>query len=166
MRRLFFMENQTSAAPEQPENQVTERLSSNSTLFWRVFVPVFGTVFMSGFLLAFLLIPGEELLLPFPVLWGRIAVFFVWIGWFLLVRRTLWRLKRVDVNAHYLFVTNYWVTLRYPWSEVESMDEVRRAGRRVVNVGLRASGRFGRKISFLPNDRYDEWHSLFLKAKG
>ncbi|MEZ4918761.1 MAG: hypothetical protein R2792_06595 [Saprospiraceae bacterium] len=39
-----------------------KRLSSNTTLMWRVFAPVFGTVFLLGFTLAFWLIPEEDLL--------------------------------------------------------------------------------------------------------
>ncbi len=134
-----------------------ECISSNATLFWRVFTPIFGTVFLSGLLLSFLLIPGEDLYLPFPVLWGRLFVFALWLGWLLLVRRTLWRLKRVDANATHFFVTNYWVTVRYPWTDVEKTEEKIRLGRRIVNLCLRAPGRFGQKISFLPGGRFEEW---------
>ena len=74
----------------------TECLSSGSTLFWRVFIPIFGTVFLSGLLLTFFLIPGEDLYLPFPILWGRVFITSMWVGWLLLVRFTLWRLQRVD----------------------------------------------------------------------
>ena len=153
------MENQTTpdTGSDQPQAQATERLSSNSTLFWRVFVPIFGTVMVSGFLLTFLFIPGEELYLPFPILWGRVVVLILWALWLVAIRRTVWRLKRVDANDSHVFVTNYWVTARYPLSDVESLEEVHRAGRRIVHIHLRAPGRFGRKVSFLPNDRYDGW---------
>lgn len=163
----YFMEHQINVdnGSEQVQAQPTERLSSNSTLFWRVFVPIFGSVLLSGFLLTFLLIPEEELYLPFPMLWARTGIFVFWLLWFFLIRRTLWRLKRVDVNDAYVFVTNYWVTLRYPWSDVESIEEVHRAGRRVVHLQLRAPGRFGSKISFLPNDRFEDWKKA-AEAKG
>jgi len=155
------MENQDSL-PETNHNATeatpqTECLSSGSTLFWRLFVPLFGTVILSGFLLAFWLIPGEELYLSFPILWARIGMLVVWIGWIVFARRTLWRLKRVDASATHFFVTNYWTTVRYPWSDVERMQTGKRLGRRIVSLWLRAPGRFGQKISFLPGDRFEEW---------
>lgn len=146
----------TSAATTN-EVEKTECLSSNATLFWRVFVPIFGTVFLSGLLLTFLLIPEEELYLSFPLLWGRLFLFAVWLGWLLLVRRTLWRLKRIDANSTHFFVTNYWITARYPWGDVERVEAKTRMGRRITNLHLRAPGRFGQKISFLPGDRFEEW---------
>ncbi len=159
----FFMENQNNLPHEsdselqQAAKDKTECLSTNSTLFWRVFVPIFVTVFISGLLLTFLLIPEEELYLSFPLLWGRVFLFSILLGWLLLVRRTLWRLKRVDASATHFFVTNYWVTVRYPWSDVEKVEEKKPLGRRVINLCLRAPGRFGQKISFLPGSRFNEW---------
>lgn len=155
-RHNFFMENQDSDNTQLPTGS-TECLSSNATLFWRVFVPIFGTVFLSGLLLTFLLIPEEELYLPFPALWGRVVLFVIWLAWLVLIRRTLWRLKRIDANPTHLFVTNYWVTVRYPWADVERIEEKARLGRRIVNLWLRAPGRFGQKISFLPGSHFHDW---------
>lgn len=157
---------QENQSTELPENQATiteeatdktECLSASATLFWRIFVPIFGTVFLTGLLLTFWLIPGEELYLPFPVLWGRLFVLALWVLWLVWVRSTLWKLKRIDANSTHLFVTNYWLTARYPWSEVESITESRRLGRRISTIKLRAAGRFGQKISFLPSDRLEVW---------
>lgn len=120
-------------------------------------MPIFGTVFLSGLLLTFLLIPGEELYLPFPLLWGRLFVFALWLGWLFLMYRTLWRLKRVDANATHFFVTNYWQTVRYPWVDVAKTEDKKRMGRRIINIHLRAAGRFGQVISFLPGSRFEEW---------
>jgi hypothetical protein len=136
-------------------------LSSNSTLFWRVFVPIFSTVMLTGLLLAFWLIEEDELYLSFPAIWARLALLLLWAAWLLLLRRTLWRLKRVDADDTHLYVTNYWTTVRYPWHDVESYEEKKRLGRRVVNFLLRAPGRFGQKISFLPGSDFDLWKKKF-----
>ncbi|MBK6993727.1 MAG: hypothetical protein IPH31_01910 [Lewinellaceae bacterium] len=156
-RGTIFMENQNADNQQPNSADQTECLSSNSTLFWRVFMPIFGTVFLGGLLLTFLLIPEEELYLPFPLLWGQLFLLALWLGWLFLVRCTIWRLKRVDANATHFFVTNYWTTVRYPWGDVEKTEEKTRLGRRIVNLCLRAPGRFGQKISFLPGDRFEEW---------
>lgn len=162
-RGTIFMENQSPASNgaeselQRPAPAGTECLSSNFTLYWRVFVPIFGTVFLSGLLLAFLLIPEEDLYLPYPLFWGQAAIGTIWLGWLLLVRRTIWRLKRVDASPTHFFVTNYWTTVRYPWGDVEKTEEKKRFGRRIVNIVLRAPGHFGQKISFLPGDRFEAW---------
>lgn len=166
VRHILYMENQIPPTSEiaqelsganEPVAEATECLSAGSTLFWRVFIPIFGTVFLSGLLLTFLLIPEEELYLPFPLLWGRLFLVAVWTLWLLFIRRTLWRLKRVDANSTHFFVTNYWLTVRYPWSDVEKITTSRHLGRRIATLWLRAPGRFGQKISFLPGDRFETW---------
>lgn len=156
------MENQpnlsadTAQLPGNGQSRAAQ-LSSNATLFWRVFVPIFGTVFLSGLLAAFLFTAEEELYLPFPVLWGRLGVLVLWLGWLLFVRQTVWHLKRLDADDAFVYVTNYWTTVRYPWSDVVQIEEKRRLGRRVMHLCLKAPGRFGREISFLPSSHFDDW---------
>jgi hypothetical protein len=158
------MENQDSLSPDTTTlpkngNPKTVALSTTGTLFWRVFIPVFGTAFLSGLLLAFWLIDEDDLNLSYPVLWPRLILLILWLGWLYFVWRTLWRLKRVDADDTHIFVTNYWQTVRYPWSDVEQIEEKKRLGRRVVNFWLKAPGRFGQIISFLPSSFFDEWMS-------
>jgi hypothetical protein len=134
-------------------------LSSSGTLFWRVFVPVFSTVMLSGFLLAFLLIPEEELYLPFSATWARLGIAVIWLGWIWMMYRTLWRLHRVDADNIHVYVTNYWRTVRYPWQDVTKYTESRRMGRRIIHLHLRAPGRFGQVISFIPDSHFNQWIS-------
>lgn len=145
-----------SAFEPAPESQKTECLTSNATLFWRVFLPIFGTVFLAGFAAALLLIPEEELLLSFPALYARVFSLLLLLGWLLLIKRSVWRLKRIDANQTHFFVTNYWQTARYPWTDVEKIFETQRMGRRLVHFQLKAPGRFGQVISILPASNYEE----------
>jgi len=138
-------------------------LSSNFTLFWRVFVPIFGTVFLTVLVLACLLTDENSVYVPLlPPIWAKVLIGLLWLGWLLLVRRTVWRLHRVDADDTHLFITNYWTTVRYPWEAVTQLEEKRRAGRRIVQIHLRIAGRFGDKIAFLPGTYYDEW----IRAHG
>lgn len=157
------MDNQTDIStdtaqlPQNGHSRLTI-LSSNKTLMWRVFVPVFGTVFLAVLSLAYILTTDEDAYTPFvPTLWAKVLVAMLLGAWLYFVRRALWRLHRVDADDTHLYVTNYWTTVRYPWSDVLRMEEKHRLGRRVVNIHLRAAGRFGQKISFLPGSSYDEW---------
>lgn len=158
------MENQEPVPTDTanlPKNGHTKTviLSSNATLFWRLFVPIFGTVFLTGLLLAFWLTnEEEESYLPMvSALLPSLLMFLIWLGWLLFVRRTLWRLKRVDADDTHIYVTNYWTAVRYLWQDVERFEEKKRLGRRVVNFWLKAPGRFGQIVSFLPGSTYDEW---------
>ena len=133
-------------------------LSSNTTLAWRVFVPIFGTVFLGGLAMAYLLTNADDLYVTLlPIFVVRALLILLWLGWLYFVWRTLWRLKRVDAADTHMYVSDYWVTVRYPWSDVEKVEEKKRLGRRVVNIHLKASGRFGQIISFLPGSKYAGW---------
>ena len=128
----------------------TTILSSTSTLFWRLFVPVFSTVMFLVAFLAFWLIKEEELYLSFPAIWARLAVSFLLIAWVFLLYSTIWKLRRVDASDTYLYVTDYWKTARYLWADVDAYSESRHLGRRIGHFHLKGAGIFGTKISFLP----------------
>ena len=160
---MGIMEN--DGAVTNPESSQTDCLSANVTLFWRVFIPVFGTVFLAGLTITLLIIPEEDLYLPFPALWLRISVSLILISWLVFVKRKLWQLKRIDANAQFLYVTNYWQTVRYPWTDVRQIDETKRMGRRIVHFQLLAPGRFGQTISILPADNFDELIEGFVGTK-
>jgi hypothetical protein len=141
--------------PESGERYVL--LSSTGTLFWRVFVPIFCTGILTLCTLAVWLMDQETLYLSYPLLYLRIGLTLGWLGWLYFVRRTLWRLLRVDANSTHLVVTNYWTPARYAWSDVERVTESKHLGRRVAHIHLRGTGRYGQKISFLPTADYRAW---------
>jgi|GEM_PF-1802153 len=130
----------------------TSLLSSNYTLFWRVFFPIFSTVFLFGLMVAFYLTEENDMLFPLvPVLWARIGIVVVMLLWMFLLYRTLWRLKRVDADTQHVYVTNYWHTVRYPWTDVNHLELKNRVGRHVWQIVLKAPGRFGQTIYFFPS---------------
>jgi hypothetical protein len=134
----------------------TEVLSSNNTLFWRIFVPTFGTVFFTGLLLAFWFTNMDDFDLATNTFWGlRIAFTLLWVVWLVFIYRTLLKLKRVDASDTHIYVTNYWTTVRYPWEEIKATTERKRLGKRIVTFHLNVPGRFGERISFLPGSHFD-----------
>jgi hypothetical protein len=141
-------------------------LSSTATLFWRLFVPVFSTVILASFSFIFWLMDEESLYLSVPLLWVRIGLVVALVAWVWLMARTLWRLRRVDVDAAHVFVTDYWTTVRYPWVDVAGFSESRRLGRRIAHLHLKAPGRFGQKISFLPTSTYQTWLAEHEQVAG
>ncbi|MCB0532084.1 MAG: hypothetical protein KDD14_07780 [Saprospiraceae bacterium] len=147
---------------QEPVRQIN--LSSNLTLFWRVFLPVFGTVFFSGLSLAIWLIDGEDLYLSYSIWWPRLIILLIWIGWLYVVKTRFWPLKRIDADPEHLFVTNYWTTVRYPWTDVAQLKEIPKWHYRLVQLELKAPGRFGQVITFLPGSRFQPWMETQGKA--
>jgi hypothetical protein len=87
----------------------------------------------------------------------RAVILLFWAACIFFIRRTLWKLKRVDANSQYFYVTDYWTTVRYPWNDLERVEEVKRWGQKIVHFHLKGSGRFGTKISFIPGSYFKMW---------
>ena len=153
------MENQSPNGSGSSGSSRTDstNLSSNTTLVWRIFLPVFGSVFISGLLLAFWLIDEEELYLPYSVWWPRLILVALWLAWLYFLRRRVWPLKRIDADPNYLAVTNYWTTARYPWSDIERLEKRKFLGRKALCLHLKAPGYFGKQILFLPASHFYSW---------
>lgn len=153
------MENQSPTVHDVPGTTRADstNLSSNTTLIWRIFLPVFGSVFLSGLLLAFWLIDEEELYLPYSVWWPRLILALLWLAWLYFVRRSLWPLKRIDADHDYLSATNYWTTARYPWTDIERLEKRKLLGRQAFAIRLKAPGYFGQEILFLPASHFFKW---------
>lgn len=160
------MENQSTESEYAGATPpATNNLSSNTTLAWRVFLPVFGGVFWSGMVLAFWLIDEEDLYLPYSVWWPRIIFLLLWLGWIYFVRRSLWPLKRIDADDEHIFVTNYWTTARYPWTDVERLEKCRHLGRKAIVLHLKAPGYFGQRILFLSASHFPQWMETHGKQR-
>ena len=61
------------------------------------------------------------------------------------------QLKRVEVDEHFLYVTNYKDTARYPFHNVEKLETANYFLFKIVRIYLKESGIFGKKIIFLSN---------------
>jgi hypothetical protein len=79
--------------------------------------------------------------------------------WFWTVKRSFLPIKRIDADEQYLFVTNYWTTVRYPWSDVERIEMKKQFGRPLYVLCLKAPGRFGQAIPFKPSAHLKTWLS-------
>lgn len=134
-----------------------QRVSTNLTLFYKFFVPIFWIVFFGSMTIAAFVydnayygeIPGG----PFRI--GLVIFFITGVAMFLF---TLMRLKRVEMGADGLYVTNYFKHLRYPFADIEKIGESEFLFFKVVTVHLRAKGTFGKKFTFIASrDRYGEF---------
>lgn len=74
----------------------------------------------------------------------------------LLIYFTVWRIRRVESDGRFVYVSNYWVTARYPNEDVSHVFLRKKWGRRIACMHLKASGRFGQVIRFLPGRQAKE----------
>jgi hypothetical protein len=125
-----------------------QRISSNFTLFLKIFLPTFWIAFFGIFTLA-VWVTGAVSIggIPASTFKTGLAVFFL-LGSILLYF-TFLQLKRVELDEHHLFVSNYFKTYRYPFSELEKITERDLGLFHLVQVHLKAPGKFGKRITFL-----------------
>lgn len=64
---------------------------------------------------------------------------------------SLMQLKRVEVDEHFVYVTNYKDTARYPFHNIEKLEEANYFLFKIVRVYFKESGMFGKKAIFLSN---------------
>ncbi len=125
------------------------RISSNSTLFLKIFIPIFWTVFFGAVILAMFSHSGfnkalNEWMKGLPYVF--LAVFLAVV---LALYLTVWKLKRVECDEFFFFVTNYFKTARYPYHQIENISETGFFSFTIVDIELKTKGIFGKRIFFL-----------------
>ncbi len=129
-----------------------QRVSTSATILLKFFIPTFWMVFFGALAIA--------LLISDQGLYGRISVNALRIGiivFFLLgVAALYWsvmRLKRVEMDDQFVYVTNYFKTFRYPYHNVEKMTESDYLFFRSIHIHLKKAGQFGKKITFVVSQK-------------
>lgn len=138
-----------------------ERLSSNMTLFFKFFVPVFWIVFFGAFTIATFVyqhefygkIPGQAL---------RIGALAFFLSGLVMFYFTLMQLKRVEGDASHLMVTDYFKTYRYPLDSIAKITESKFLFLRLSTIHLKEKGSFGVKMPFISSSsQYEEYMQKF-----
>ena len=79
---------------------------------------------------------------------------------------TLMRLKRVEMDEHFIYVTNYFKNYRYPYHNIEKIEESKFLFLTLVSVCFVAPGNFGKKITFIAsNSRYKAFWKKYPERK-
>jgi hypothetical protein len=157
------MENQTISTKNG--RSVATQLSSNITLFWRIFLPIFGTIFLGAFTLAVWLLEDEPYtILYMPPTIGRIVLTLLFLLWLYLSWRYFSKVRRIDASESHVYVSNYWNTASYPWEDIVHVHTFKKIGVSVAQFKLAGKGRFGDTISFLPGKHFLEWMETHQKT--
>jgi hypothetical protein len=124
------------------------RLSSNLTLFLKFFIPVFWIVFFGAFTTASMMYQFEYFG-NIPAKAFRMGVLLFYLSGVVMFVFTLMRLVRVEADEQFLYVTNYFKTARYPYHNIEEVQESDFLGFMLINVVFKEAGIFGKRINFV-----------------
>jgi hypothetical protein len=130
-------------------------LSSARTFLTKFVIP---TIWLAGFAATTMLLfrtrgfTGPDGLLPPPEMKWLFLGGAVLGGWFL-----YWygvRLKRVEIDEQWLYVSNFLREIRIPLSDIEEITENRWVSTRPITVEFRHETEFGSRIVFMPRPRW------------
>jgi len=125
-------------------------VSSNWTLFLKIFFPIFWGVFFGALTIAFWIsdssMVGEMSIGSFRLL---ISSFF--LSGMIVFYFSLMQLKRVEVDDQFVYVTNYKKTARYPFHNIEKLESSNYYLFKIVRISFRKEGIFGPGVVFLAN---------------
>ena len=122
------------------------RISSNLTVFLKLFLPTLWVSFFGVFTIAFLLSNVEQWATFFYWKIGLVLFFLLFTALFYF---TVVQLKRVELDENFVYASNYFKTYRYPYHNVERMTERDLGLFTLVKIQLKTPGKFGKKIPFL-----------------
>lgn len=133
------------------------QISSSWSLFWKIFLPIFLLVFFGLGTIVFWL--GDlENYDPQKLTVYRIIFVTLFAIMGILFYRTTIRLKRIDMDDQFVYVSNYLKTARYSFDQIEKISEKKFMHRKIVTVSLTGKGAFGQKIIFVPDRvRYEHF---------
>lgn len=134
-----------------------QRVSSNITLALVAFAPIVWLTFFGALTITlwyykldyYGAIPGTVLRIGLSLFMAASLLFFY---------LTCWRLKRVETDEHFIYVTNYIKHVRYPVHQVASVKKRHWGLFRTFTIILKTPGSFGSRITFIPSGHFfDEY---------
>ena len=121
------------------------RLSSNLTLFFKVFIPTFWIIFFGSLSIAIVVADGMSI---FPVDEGtqKGIVLGFFLLFFILIFFTVIPLKRIEIDTENLFVTNYFKSFKYPISDIENVSIKNWGIFKTLHFHFKGKTSFGKRI--------------------
>ena len=125
-----------------------QRLSSNLTLFFKIFIPVSWVSFFGFFgVVIFLIDANNEPFLTSTLFRSTFVGLF--ILFFALIYFTLFQLKRVESADGFIYTTNYFKTVRFPIENIKKIAVMNLGIVKIARMHLHNKGIFGDKIPFM-----------------
>jgi len=129
-----------------------QRVSSNLTLFFKIFIPVFWAVFFGAFLIA--LFVEKEALFSTNTSNFRIGAVLFYLSGLAMYYFLFFNLKRVEFSEEHIYVTNYFKTVRYSWPSVDRISNTSFLTFTIATIELKEAGIFGKSMTFLASRKH------------
>ncbi len=136
------------------------RVSSNLTIFLKIFIPTVWLVFFTTILITIFTVSDKTL----PALTTtnfRIGYVVFYIVVLSILYFTLFQLKRVEFGSDHYIVTNYFKTYKLIYDDIASIHTNDFGRFILIKFKLKAKSSFGDKITFLANRQLYE---IFTQA--
>lgn len=132
-----------------------QRVSSNFTVFYKLFLPTVWIVFFTIFTISIFTIDSHTL--PFLTSpYFKYPFLFGYLLFLTLIYFTVIQLKRVEMGSDCYYVSNYLKTFRLVYDDIESVSIIPLVRLQVMTFRLKAKGSFGKKITFLASKQLFE----------
>ncbi len=149
------------------------RVSSNTTIFWKLFVPIFYTTVFGLLAIVMLTDIGANFSVfsSWYVKGSYLMMFLSVIGFMYF---TIIQLKRVEFGTDHFIVTNYFKTYKYSIQDIETYKTYNFNLLKVHSIHLKSKGKFGKKIRFIPYlvgieksiEENSEWKNIIESANN
>ena len=126
----------------------TFNVSSTSTVFLKYFLPTIWTVFF-GTLFVVILFAGHVRVGTMDSTVFKLIYGFCFLSIIALMYFTIFKLRRVELDEEFVYVTNYIKTYRYPFNSIESIKKFHYGWWLIYRIELKEAGFFGKRITFL-----------------
>ena len=126
------------------------RVSSNITIILKLFFPLLWVTFF-GLLTLALWLQDHFSMGTLPIEYVRIGMTIFFVLGSVLLYFSFLQLLRVEMDEHFVYATNYWKTARYPFHQMEKIQEVDFLIFKTIHVALKNKGAFGKKLIFIPS---------------
>lgn len=129
------------------------QLSSNSTLFFKIFVPIFWLSFFGALWGATVFSVEEPFFMGYRIASFRIGITIFWLTGLAFFYLTSHQLRRVDADEEYIYASNYFKSFRYPYSNIEKIKTLDLGILDFASITLLTPGNFGKKIRFIRSNK-------------
>lgn len=127
-------------------------ISSSLTLVLGIFIPVFWVVFFGSLCLFSWLTDDQDLPLRNPFAF-RIQLSVVFVLGCVIVLTYLIRLKRVEIDEEYFYITNYFKTVKIPIRQCVHISTKKFLGRFWVTLQFDLKSTFGNRVKLICNQQ-------------
>ena len=129
-----------------------QRVSTNMTLTYKIFLPTFWIVFF-GIFGGYVWFYNTENIGSFSAENFKLVYLLFFAIFLTLFYLTIMSLKRVEMDGQGIYVTNYFKHSKYPYDNIEKIVENPFPFIKVVTVFFKEPGQFGKKIFFVPSKK-------------